>query len=294
MHREPIIPTTIESGEEDIKIVELNRILERSQYGKALKENIRFSTFKPDNVSNEEWEKLLGADVNNFDHLRLSYGLARKFAEYAENPPASWEGEVHEAAQFDKDEQADLQLAAIIHDWAEAIVGDLRYGTKTEQDEKDERDAFLKITDELLADHVEQEVINRTKQVFENVAMNEGTKLGRAFNAIEHMGYVRTALNAWRAAKEKVGDDQEALRSNLYFMAQDVLATQIASLIEYAKVYPATRHQIVENSSLIDDIFAGPPIVLSEDNNLRKLAIDDEKWNQAKEAWRTSMMSRRT
>jgi len=63
----------------------------------------------------------LGADVNNLTHLTLTYGLARSFVLHQEEADPNF---------LTNQEKETLLTAALIHDWAEAIVGDLSWMKK--------------------------------------------------------------------------------------------------------------------------------------------------------------------
>ncbi len=49
-------------------------------HGQKLAENVRYERYKPDDVTNQRWVELLGADVNNLTHLTLTYGLTRSLS----------------------------------------------------------------------------------------------------------------------------------------------------------------------------------------------------------------------
>ena len=46
----------------------LHQQISASDYGKKLMKEVRYSRYKPENITNSEWEKLLGEDVNNLKH----------------------------------------------------------------------------------------------------------------------------------------------------------------------------------------------------------------------------------
>ncbi|MDX9971090.1 MAG: HD domain-containing protein [Candidatus Gracilibacteria bacterium] len=114
-----------------INPVMANRIMEifqnfcNSDDGKILNSQVRYERYKPTTVSNERWIKILGADVNNLNHMRLTYGLTRIFLE-------------KQKGKFSNDEVNILLLTSIIHDIAEAKIGDISYDQKTDSDENEE------------------------------------------------------------------------------------------------------------------------------------------------------------
>jgi len=189
----------------EIGPIELNRLFSESEYGKKLGSGTRFGFFKPQATTNEEWEKILGVDVNNLKHLRLSYGLARAFTKYSENLPESWVGEIPEDARFNDEERADLELAAIIHDWGESITGDITYDHKSLEDSEKESEAFKEILTQVFADRLTPELTRKIEHLLSDVILpkEHNSKLSRAFNAIERAGYFRTAIRSWKEADKK-------------------------------------------------------------------------------------------
>jgi len=102
---------------------DLHRLFAGSSFGERLANSARFTDFKPPDLLNDEWEDLLGADVNNLRHLVVTHQCARQFLACCANPLPSWKGEVSEEATFSAEEQEMILLMALSHDWQEAIVG---------------------------------------------------------------------------------------------------------------------------------------------------------------------------
>lgn len=275
------IPTGIHTDEGLLRFGALNRIFTETEYGKRLRENIRFERYKPATVGRDTWEHLLGADVNNLRHMRLTYGLTRKFIDTEEHPPRSWKKEVPIDARFSEREQEDLLLAAIIHDWAEAVVGDITYELKTTVHEEAERAAFRDILQDIFGTEKTRVLAARIDEVVDAVVNDHTTKLGKAFNAIERIGYLRTCLRAWNIHKETTGE----LRSGLEWLANNVLLGQIIPLVRYAKVYPAVEIFLRENSGTITEAFNNMPENVFE--NYAAEARDDRKkhFEEARIQW---------
>lgn len=236
------------------RLIEIHEKFEQTDFGKTLAGRVRYERYKPANVSNDQWVELLGADVNNLTHLTLTYGLAQDFIRNAHA--------LQPDLLTDEDEQL-LQVAALIHDWAESIVGDISFGDKTATDEIEEQAAF----EANLASFYNGDttLINkaRTEIVFDHTGKN---KLGRVFNAIERVGYLRTAL---RAGDHIIHGDAADCDDGLRWLVADVLSQQQKALIAYAETlqpvgqYLANQHDQIslmfEIIARSDDVFDNYP-----------------------------------
>ncbi|MDB5184789.1 MAG: hypothetical protein JWN38_597 [Candidatus Saccharibacteria bacterium] len=197
-----------------------------TEYGEKLAANVRYERYNLAHVANETWVALLGADVNNLLHMPLTYGLTKSFIRATD---------VAQPGYFDADEKILLQVAAIIHDQGEAIVGDISFGDKTDADEASEKLAFENNL-EAFCPGVSVAMKQCIVAARDTVVFDATTKLGRMFNAIERSGYVRTALRAaMRLQTNSAGQSDAGLR----WILADVLGVQPAKLIEYAADYPA-------------------------------------------------------
>jgi hypothetical protein len=146
-------------------------------------------------MTDEQFEGLIGVDVNNLKHIQLTFATARVFLAYCENPDSIWKGTVSVEAQFTDDEKAVLLLCAITHDWGEAVVGDIAQPLKTKASEKKEFTELLRIAKEVSGPNTElYEKISESVRV---VLQDSDSKLARAFNAIEKVGYQRSGLIGW-------------------------------------------------------------------------------------------------
>ena len=236
------------------RLIEIHEKFEQTDFGKTLAGRVRYDRYKPKDVSNERWVELLGADVNNLTHLTLTYGLAQDFIHTAQTLQPDF--------LSSEDEQL-LQVAALIHDWAESIVGDISFGDKTANDEVEEQAAF----EANLASFYKGDLtlINkaRTEIVFDHTGKN---KLGKVFNAIERVGYLRTAL---RAGDHIVCGDAMDCDDGLRWLVADVLSQQPKSLIAYAETLQPVRQYLANQQDKIslmfeivatsDDVFANYP-----------------------------------
>ena len=67
-----------------ISFEKIHQMFARTNYGYILKHRIRWSLFKPTEYSDSEWEKVLGPDANNLDHLLIAYRLTKNFLQKEE------------------------------------------------------------------------------------------------------------------------------------------------------------------------------------------------------------------
>lgn len=161
--------------------------------GQKLYKSPRWGKFKPAHVNLHQWENLLGADVNNMKHMLLTAiltGLA-----IPEVGVSKAEGEI-------------LLWTAITHDWAEAIVGDIPLYDKTASAEQREHAILRKMLEDRLPKQA-----NGIMDVIGDVE----SKLGKIFQGIEYVGYVRTQRKAGEMA-HKVRDEE--LQDNLMAMSR--------------------------------------------------------------------------
>jgi hypothetical protein len=253
-----------------------------------LEENTRYDRYKPEEIYNREWVKLLGADVNNLEHMSLTYGLTRQFIKYNENPPATWDGPGPEDARFNQQEKEDLLLTATVHDWGEAVVGDKMYDLKKDSDEEEELEVMQKITQGLYGEEESAELAGRIKTVLTDVLPNRKSKLGKAFNAIERVGYLRTGLRAWDVSNSLDQDKQE-LKTGLQWLTNNVLLNQISTLVDYAQSYPAVDAYLKQNADRISSAFDNLPESVFDKYDAHEVAGNKAKFESAKAKWQEAI-----
>ena len=283
------IPTKINSGtEEETDFRDIYSDFASTVYGQILNKNARYIPYKPESVSNQEWEKLLGVDINNLKHLKLSYGITRQFIRYFNTHSESMEESRAEGVLTEK-EQEDLLLTAIVHDWAEAIVGDIPFDQKTKAHGKEEYRKLKEMARNMFKGKNDA-LLERINNIADKVIDHTETKLGSIFNAIERLGYVRTALRAWQASK----NSPKELQIHLYWLTVNVLPNQLAKLIEYSKLYYPVKLFLQENQELIQNALNNLPedafqkYKPEEVEGKRKLFEEGrKKWFEFKETIRT-------
>jgi hypothetical protein len=197
---------------------------EESEYGEILKKQIRFAPFKPDHISNDEWERTLGADVNNLKHMKLMKGLCRSFSKT--------EG-------LSKEDTELLVLVASVHDWAEAIVGDIPAPLKTEQDKETEKKHLNELLEEF-------KVENRDRIL--KILFDINDPLHEKFSLFEKVGYFRTAVIAWEKS-QTTQDNKLCLR--LTELAKKVLIKQILCFINRQNFSPIIKNILISKKNTL-------------------------------------------
>lgn len=179
--------------------------LRQNEYGQALESNVRWGTFKPEWMSNGAWERLLGPDVNNYRHMRFMVGVTNEYLLEAENYDFGF-----------TEEESDLLIAtAYVHDFAEAIDGDIPDPEKvhTVQAYEAERASFIKVLGSV-TDNPE-EVSDLILPIMQGRSM-----LSVHWRCIEQLGYLKTTDRAGVQA-DRMNDVQEEFELS-YRQAQEL------------------------------------------------------------------------
>lgn len=226
----------------DTSFYQIHTAFAATEHGQVLAQNVRYERYKPTEVSNERWVELLGADVNNLTHMPLTYGLTKSFIEHAENSLPGF---------LTPHESEVLQVSALIHDWAEVIVGDITYSDKTPEDESEERQ---QLTDNIEAFYTGdvaaiKQLIN---EAIGEVIFSPDSKLGKAFNVIERVGYVRTAL---RASQHVLAGTAPDCEEGLRWLVADVFSNHPVALVNYAEDFPPVKRYLLNQSKAISHAF---------------------------------------
>ncbi len=264
------VSSNVTLGDIEIPAMELHRAYARSEYGIKLAQNTRYTPYKPESVSNAEWKHLLGADVNNLDHLGLSIGLARNFLDHCANPRSNWEGRpIPPEAQLTSEDQNDVVVTLGMHDWAEVIVGDIPYHQKSKSDAELELELLPHIIHDVLRS-IESNI--KTEPIIEkvvNILNKQNRKLHPVVDAIERQGYMRTSLRSARVMN-RPGLDEE--RSTGLKGVAVTGPYHFIELREYGEIYPATDAFLGSQKRVIGDLVSLADknrTILSEENSNR-------------------------
>lgn len=256
----------------------------QSPAGEYLSQRARYDGYRPASTSVEEWQDLLGADVNNLDHMLITVQVASTFLRLSrmqETPNTS--------SPFSTDDENDLLLAAAIHDWGEGVEGceDVTWRKKTSGDNLRERDAMHIVIQDVAARYSDDEdekaeVHSQLKRVADEIVFNKESRLGRAFDAIERVGYLRTAVRSWREQADVKNPD---MMDTLQWISADVLALHTIPLLSHSQDHFPVLAMLAQNEQHISDVFASMP------DSVFEMYDDDEKeqmrdkFMAAKSAW---------
>jgi 5'-deoxynucleotidase YfbR-like HD superfamily hydrolase len=212
----------------------------QSKHGQKLSQNTRFDFFRKDLTSKENWEKILGDDVNNLNHMKFTSGLTRWFVEKHQNFAVDDSSENKDKIiSLNQNQKEKLILAATIHDWQEAIVGDLPAPFKTEETEEQERQILIGIINEFAQIFKNPEVSYLLLEVVDQIIFNDESLEGRIFNLIEILGYFRVAIIAWQK-KDEISDQK--LKETLVNLAKKVTKKNYQHLAKQSQFYPALKY----------------------------------------------------
>lgn len=223
-----------------------------TEYGAVLKSCVRYDKYRPENVSHERWEELLGPDVNNLDHMVDTYQLTRNFIGNTERL---------QPGLLSQRDQAVLKITAIVHDWGESVIPDINYFEKTGDDELAERQAFREHLPRFHTgdDPLTQELI---AEAFEEVIFDKESRLGSMFNVIERIGYLRTGLRAAELTREQAAPDCE---DNLRWLSAGVFSSdQLIRVITAGSRLSAAHHFLmVREPEITEGLATADPAIFA-------------------------------
>jgi hypothetical protein len=259
---------------ERISFERIGVVLEESTYGKMLRGKPRFDYYRPSTVTVEKWIEMLGPDVDNFLHMPYTYNLTREFLE--------------ECDGFTEAEKTTLQFCAMTHDIQEARTGDKRKIDKTEEDEKIEAELLVSMLGDVLASELDCVRLGELTGAVGDIILDEKSRLGRAFSAVEKIGYAKTALRAWEIKKQ--GDPLlygiSPLQTGFGLLAHSVFTYQTHKMVDYAKGYPYVRNFLVANEQEITEILEeSDELETFENAKIMKLSL--KSWDE----FRTSLLA---
>lgn len=225
-------------------ILDIYRDFAATSYGQKLRRSIRFERYNLGHLSHDAWRQLLGPDVNNLEHMYVAYQLAERLI-------------VQESLELNNDEETLILLAAIVHDQAESLTGDITYGDKTADDTITEQELFRAHVDDF-APRAPAATRSLIMNAVDEIVFDDTTKLGKIFTVIERIGYVETALKAYRESKTNP-TLSSSTRKGLLWLTADVLHNQIEVLIPQPCAQTFLRNNLIISdayANIPDDIFS--------------------------------------
>lgn len=234
-----------ENGITSEQIKNLHFFFAKTEYGKVLAQNIRYEIYKPKKMNNSDWIALLGPDVCNLNHalviFEITYGFLIQCACYR--------------LPLFNEERKTLLLSAIIHDWGEAVVGDITKDRKTEDDMNKESHALKKICSELIPQYQNGILRPVLQTAIDNVFGDPNLKLCKIFSIIENLGYMDTCIKAWQAAKTNPD-----IARNLYWICANTVIYSIPFLQKKQTKYPLIAEFFTAYQKLIPEIINFLPL----------------------------------
>jgi rfaE bifunctional protein nucleotidyltransferase chain/domain len=252
--------------------INANVIFSNSEFGQSLAGAPRWDMQRPSHITPEQWIHLLGRDADNLQHMKLSYDITNLFIHYDDG-----------SLNLSEEEKDLLRLAAITHDWGESYNdetktgGDVNYELKTDTQAFEELVTYRKVFSEILSS---QDV--KTKYIIESTIFKRDSKLGLIFNAVERLGYIRTAMIAFEKSK---GIDDDILKSHLQWLTAGTLSNQIISLMEYSADYTPVKKYLEFISPSIDEAYQTIDATIFPNHDQPQIEKQN-LYNQSKVAWK--------
>ncbi|MCW1948869.1 MAG: hypothetical protein KIH89_000235 [Candidatus Shapirobacteria bacterium] len=239
-------PNFVMLDKDPVSFSEIHQGFTKTPPGQRLSQNTRWGRFQPEHVSNKEWINHLGVDANNLEHCRLTYGLAVWFI--------NQQNQSTYPTKFNQEEQSILKLTALTHDWPEGITekGDVNYEAKTEQDEENELSVIVSAITSIIGQSYEA---NELSHQVRNCLKNTSSGLGKAFNCIEAIGYLRTALLVLPKSTTTTDD---RLSQQFQMLTGNVLYNSVPRLITYSEEFYPAKKFLSDRKSMITQGFSLP------------------------------------
>lgn len=237
------INSSIQIEDQSFSYWQIHHQFSQTEGGQYLATNIRWGPRKPKDMANPKWVETVGYDAHNLEHCRLMYGLTRLFIRY--------QNESNLPIQFTPEEQEILLLTAITHDWPEGLTGngDVNAEAKTAKHEAAELAVIEKPIIEILGQNPKS--IKLASEV-KNCLKDTTSKLGKAFNIIEAIGYYRTALISYR---ESIQQQNGELKEKLTLLAHNVLSNSTIKIINSSPDYMFVQKYLLDEKNTISQIF---------------------------------------
>ena len=219
----------------------------------------------------EEWVGLLGVDVLSLGHPYATGDIAMQFAECNDRGGLVTSGT----------DKFTIFIASHIHDFGEIIdgvggVGDISHDKKQENDRRQEEVVFQRVLERCVSNQVEALLYN---QIYSNVVHGDKSKgLARQFNAIERIGYLLTAHQAFVGVNGKRIGNWRGLVGN-------VLSNQTGRLVDYTEEYPMVKNVLGVLRNDITTMFQETVGSVPAIDNEGSLSFDSQRLQRASDDW---------
>jgi 5'-deoxynucleotidase YfbR-like HD superfamily hydrolase len=218
------------------KYIEIFNLFASTEFGKKLENSIRYERYKPQHITKNQWQEVLGDDVNNLRHMLVILNIV---------------DELQEKIKIGPEQMHLLKIAAVTHDWGEAIIGDVTYEKKTELLEDQEGQALKMIAEEIVNNKdTKTEILETLKEVI----FNPTSQTGEIFNIIERIGYLNTAILAFEKSVE-CSDNDSNLSLSLQWLTNNTIIRQLDFMIQKSRKHEFLKDYLKTNKNKIDSIF---------------------------------------
>ncbi|MBD3238062.1 MAG: hypothetical protein GF332_00280 [Candidatus Moranbacteria bacterium] len=284
-----IIPGKFFDGSDYTSFNQLFNLFLESRHGRNLLEEVRFSRFKPSKLSNQQWEGLLGPEINVSKHHWSLYKLARKFLAEQQQAPTAFKNQTKgELFSYNDMEMEALLLAAIIHNWGKAAQTQSSFETKIKPTQAQAMNNLRQIVKELFQEADKQILFGKISQVIDQVLIKQTGRLSRAFDAIQRLSNFKIGLLAWNKSKQKKIQQDPELDSAFKWLANSVLLNNIPILLEYSKTLFPVFDFLTKKKSRITEIFLEMPTETFKNYSIDDLEKKMDEFKDAQRQWFSS------
>lgn len=222
---------------------ELDASFRQTKYAIHLRDNPRWSRYRPDGISNNTWRETLHADSDGLDHSRLTIHLTDLFLRR----------DTDNSARLSEEDKELLYLAATVQNWGKSYDDehsqgkDISYEYITSSDVEHRQRKLHVLFDELMP-----ELDVKRRYIIEKTIYDKTTRLGEVFDSIRRLNCLRTAIIAY---KEYEKNPELPAASNLGALSLGVLSNQLTYLITYAEKYTPVSEALEDSRAYIEKIF---------------------------------------
>jgi 5'-deoxynucleotidase YfbR-like HD superfamily hydrolase len=217
------------------------------------------------------------SDLNNafhgkatMDYLDLIYEKSKRFSAFwnTENGLAINPNDSEIDFTTVNREYCMLRTAAMIHDWSEAIKGDVRYDLKLDTDTKAEKQVFFQLAKQhLIPNGYSQDEIEELADIIygpDKGKESKNQKLQSIFKLVERVGYLYSGMHFWLAYKKLIPnlaaeDFDNKVKYQIFSDASqqaavNVFLHQIKALVESAESFPGIALILLDHGHILLDI----------------------------------------
>lgn len=270
---------TLNIDNQHFTFAQIHQLAKDTPFGFRLSyQQVRWDRFQPDNISNYYWQSpsLIGLDANNFEHGLLTRQNTQTFIEY--------QNQSNSQIKFDSDEHKILLTLGETHDFGEGITkkGDVNFENKTDQDNKEELKVIEKAITDIIGTGPEAKRLASSVRFY---LSSEGinTKIGHAFNTIEMIGYLQTAIRTWQKSISFTKESQ--ISASLQLITNNVFINCLSDLTEASFLYPRVKVVLQNQKHWINQAVTMPQSIMDQYDQKDKIPEYKRKFAKAKSAW---------